>query len=125
MSLAGRVALVTARVAVWPAASPALALAEDSADVAINYRRDADAAAKWLRLLKLRPRAVHIKRRWTISEQDREMVDHIEADLGPIGILINNAGIAAAARRSPTPIRPRCSASWRAMRSRRTICRSW
>jgi len=95
MSLAGRVALVTG-AGRGVGRGIALALAEDGADVAINYRRDADAAAEVVAAVEaLGRRARAYQASVDDFEQDREMVGQIEADLGPIGVLINNAGIAS------------------------------
>ncbi len=95
MSLAGRVALVTG-AGRGVGRGIAIALAEDGADVAINYRRDADAAAEVVAAVEaLGRRARAYQASVDDFEQDREMVGQIEADLGPIGILINNAGIAS------------------------------
>ena len=67
-SLAGRVALVTGGGR-GVGRGISMALAADGATVAVNYRRDSEAA--------------------------EETVAAIEANHGPIGILINNAGIAS------------------------------
>jgi NAD(P)-dependent dehydrogenase (short-subunit alcohol dehydrogenase family) len=95
MSLEGRVALVTGGGrGIGRAIS--LALAEDGADVAVNYRRD-DAAAKETvaEIEKLGRRA----RAYAAAVDDEDacqaMVDAVQADLGPVGILVNNAGIAS------------------------------
>jgi 3-oxoacyl-[acyl-carrier protein] reductase len=95
MSLAGRVALVTG-AGRGVGRGIALALAQDGADVAVNYRRDADAAAEVVAAIEAlgrRARAYHAP--VDDFELDREMVNQIEADLGPVGLLINNAGIAS------------------------------
>jgi len=95
MSLAGRVALVTG-AGRGVGRGIALALAQDGADVAINYRRDADAAQEAVAAIEaLGRRASAYQASVDDFEQDREMVAQIEAELGPIGILINNAGIAS------------------------------
>ena len=95
MSLVGRVALVTGgsrgvgRVI-------ATTLAASGAVVAVNYRRDEEAAAETVSLIEA---AGGQARAYAASvddfAQDEEMVAAIEADLGPVGILVNNAGIAS------------------------------
>ena len=95
MSLKGRVALVTGGGR-GVGRAIAVALAEDGADVAINYRRDHDAAAEAVELVE---RAGGRARAYQASvddfEQDREMVEAVHADMGAISILVNNAGIAS------------------------------
>ena len=95
MSLKGRVALVTGGGR-GVGRAIAVALAEDGADVAINYRRDHDAAAEAVELVE---RAGGRARAYQASvddfEQDREMVEAVHAEMGPISILVNNAGIAS------------------------------
>jgi NAD(P)-dependent dehydrogenase (short-subunit alcohol dehydrogenase family) len=95
MSLAGRIALVTGGSRGIGRAI-ALALAEDGADVAVNYRRDADAALETVAAIeKLGRRA----RAYAASVDDGDacarMVDDAVADLGPIDLLVHNAGIAS------------------------------
>ncbi len=95
MSLAGRVALVTGGGrGVGRAIS--LALAEDGAAVAVNYRRDADAAEETAQAIAA---AGGTARAYQAAvddfEQDAEMVAAVEAELGPVSILVNNAGIAS------------------------------
>ena len=95
MSLQGRVALVTGGGR-GVGRAIAVALAEDGADVAVNYRRD-DAAAE--EAVELVERAGGTARAYCASiddfEQDREMVEAVTAEMGPISILVNNAGIAS------------------------------
>lgn len=95
MSLAGRVALVTGGGrGIGRAIS--LALAEDGAAIAINYRRDEEAARETVAEIV---DAGGTARMYGASvddwEQDQAMVSQVLADFGHIDILINNAGIAS------------------------------
>ena len=95
MSLAGRVALVTG-AGRGVGRGIALALAEDGADIAINYRRDQSAAEEVAQLVRGMGRRAEIYQASVDDfEQDQEMVAAIEAEMGEVGILINNAGIAS------------------------------
>jgi NAD(P)-dependent dehydrogenase (short-subunit alcohol dehydrogenase family) len=74
----------------------ALSLAEAGADVAVNYRSDADAAEETVREIqalgrKARAYAAAVEN-W---DQDQAMVAEVLKDFGSIGILVNNAGIAS------------------------------
>jgi len=98
MSLSGRVALVTGGSRGIGRAI-ALALAEDGADVAVNYRRDVEAARETVaEIEKLGRRA----RAYAASVDDGEacarMVEDAVADFGHVDILVNNAGIASRGR---------------------------
>lgn len=95
MSLEGRVALVTGGTrGVGRAIS--LALAEDGADVAVNYTRDEDAAAETVAAIEKIGRRVKAYRASIQNyDEDELMVNEILEDLGPISILVNNAGIAS------------------------------
>jgi NAD(P)-dependent dehydrogenase (short-subunit alcohol dehydrogenase family) len=95
MSLQGRIALVTGSGR-GVGRAIAIALAQDGADVAVNYRRDEDAALEVVaEIEKLGRRARAYQASVDDYEQDAEMVAKIEADLGPVGILVNNAGVAS------------------------------
>lgn len=95
MSLAGRIALVTG-AGRGVGRGIALALARDGADIAVNYRRDEDAALEVVaEIERLGRRARAYQASVDDYEQDAEMVAKIEAELGPVGILVNNAGIAS------------------------------
>lgn len=95
MSLSGRVALVTGGGrGVGRAIS--LALAEDGADVAINYRKDIDSALEIVaEIEKLGCRARAYQASVDDLDQIATMVEMIKDELGPVGILVNNAGIAS------------------------------
>ena len=95
MSLKGRVALVTGGSRGIGHAI-ALALAEDGADIAVNYRReDAEAAQTVAAIKALGRRAAAFKASVDVFEEDVAMVERVQNELGPISILINNAGIAS------------------------------
>lgn len=95
MSLEGRVALVTSGSrGIGRAIS--LALAEDGADVAVNYRRDESSAKETVAEIEaLGRRAFAYAASVENFEEDQAMVAAASADLGAIDILINNAGIAS------------------------------
>jgi NAD(P)-dependent dehydrogenase (short-subunit alcohol dehydrogenase family) len=74
----------------------ALGLAEDGADVAVGYRKDADAAAAAVdEIGKLGRRAVAYPGSVDSLDDDRRMVEAVVADFGGIDILVNNAGLAS------------------------------
>jgi len=74
----------------------ALGLAQDGADLAVNYRRDAEAAAETVSAIEaLDRRAVAYPASVDRFEPCEAMVKQIEADLGPVDILVANAGIAS------------------------------
>jgi len=95
MSLAGRVALVTGGGR-GIGRGIALALAEDGADVAVNYRRDEAAAKETVEAVeKLGRRARGYKASVESYDEDQRMVEAVVRDFGFIDILVNNAGIAS------------------------------
>ena len=95
MSLAGRVALVTGGGrGIGRAIS--LALAEDGADIAVNYRRDEEAAKQTAADIEAMGRRAMIYRASIDSwDEDQAMVEQVAKDFSKIDILINNAGIAS------------------------------
>ena len=95
MTLAGRVALVTGGGrGIGRAIS--LALAEDGADIAVNYRKDEDAAAETVAMVeKLGRRAKAYAASVDSLDDDRAMAEAVLADFDYVDILVNNAGIAS------------------------------
>ena len=93
-SLTGRVALVTGSSR-GIGRSIALALAAAGADVAINFiHRTEDARAVEAEIHQMGRRAIAIQADVSSAQQVQNLVRTGEAQLGPIDILINNAGIA-------------------------------
>ncbi|HEY4342815.1 MAG TPA: SDR family oxidoreductase [Parvibaculum sp.] len=95
ISLQGRVALVTG-ASRGIGRSIAIALAQAGADVAVNYRRDEEAANEVVAAItKLGRRAKAYSASVENFEEDQKMVADVLKDFGSIGILVNNAGIAS------------------------------
>ena len=92
MALEGRIALVTGGTRGIGRAI-ALALARDGADVAISYARDEAAAAACVEEIHAAGRRGSATRAPAEDpDAQRSLVDAVQGDLGPIDILINNAG---------------------------------
>jgi len=93
--LEGRVALVTGGGRGIGKAI-ALGLAEDGADVAVNYRRDEESARATVGEIEKLGRRAHA---YAASVDDHaqcaQMVDAVVADFGHVDILVNNAGNAS------------------------------
>jgi len=97
--LEGRVALVTGGSR-GIGRGIALALAEDGADVAINFRRDEEAARKTVAEIESTGRrAGAFQASVDDYEQDRAMVEAVTRDLGPVDILVCNHGLGSAHER--------------------------
>ncbi len=95
MTLEGRVALVSGGGRGIGRAI-ALGLAADGADVAVNYRRDDEAAQETVAAIeKLGRKAKAYSASVDDFEADKAMVEQVLADFGSVGILVNNAGIAS------------------------------
>jgi len=92
--LSGRVALVTgASRGIGKAI--ALALAEAGTDVAVNYRsRAAEAQAVTTAIRALGRRSAALEADVSDGAAVRRLIDGVEQALGPIDVLVNNAGIA-------------------------------
>lgn len=94
VDLAGRVALVTGGSRGIGRAI-ALALADAGADVAVNYREQTAAAEKVAGIVRAQGRrAIAVAADVSENAAVTRMVARVEAELGPIGVLVNNAGIA-------------------------------
>jgi 3-oxoacyl-[acyl-carrier protein] reductase len=73
----------------------ALALAEAGADVAVNYRPQREAGESVAQAIRaLGRKAIAVQADVSISADVERLVSTTEAQLGPVGILVNNAGIA-------------------------------
>jgi NAD(P)-dependent dehydrogenase (short-subunit alcohol dehydrogenase family) len=95
MGIEGRVALVTGGGRGIGKAI-ALGLAEDGADVAINYRRDEDAANETAaEIEKLGRRALPVAASVSDYAQCEAMVEGVLREFGKVDILVNNAGVAS------------------------------
>jgi 3-oxoacyl-[acyl-carrier protein] reductase len=92
--LKNRIALVTG-ASRGIGAGIALALARAGADVGVNYRQNADAAAAVCsEITRTGRKALAIQADVSVSADVKRMVAEIEAHLGGIDILVNNAAIA-------------------------------
>ncbi len=95
MTLKGRVAIVTGGNR-GIGRSIAIGLAEDGADIAINFRRDEQGADETLAVIReLGVTAQAYQAPVDDYEAVHEMVAQIASDFGQIDILVNNAGIAS------------------------------
>ncbi len=95
IDLAGRTALVTG-ASRGIGRAIALTLAEAGADVAVNVRSDAAAAAETVaEIAAMGRRAKAYAAAVEDWDQDQAMVADVLADFGKVDILVNNAGIAS------------------------------
>ena len=92
-TLSGRVALVTgASRGIGKAI--AIALAEAGADIAVNYRAKAEAAESVAQTIRAAGRkCIAVQADVSLSADVDRLVSTTEAQLGQVGILVNNAGI--------------------------------
>ncbi len=95
MSLAGRVALISGSGRGIGRAI-ALALAEDGADIAVNYRKDKEAAEDTVARIEALGRKARAYAASVDSwEDDQAMVQAVVSEFSYVDILVNNAGIAS------------------------------
>ncbi|MFI5339538.1 MAG: SDR family NAD(P)-dependent oxidoreductase [Candidatus Methylomirabilales bacterium] len=93
MKLAGRIALVTGGSRSIGRAI-ALGFAREGADVAINYVHHAEEAQSAIREIEaLGRRAFAVRADTSQRAQVHAMVDEVTARLGPMDVLVNNAGV--------------------------------
>lgn len=93
MTLNGKIALVTGGSRGIGRAT-VLALAKAGARVAVNYKtRVAEAEAVCAEIKSLGGHAVAVQADVSVAAEVADMVRQIESQLGPIAILVNNAGI--------------------------------
>jgi 3-oxoacyl-[acyl-carrier protein] reductase len=98
MTLDGRIALVTGGSR-GVGRGISLGLAQDGADVAVNYVNDEEKARDTVEhIRKQGKRAIAVRANVGSADQDEDMVRLIESELGPISILVNNAGVASRGR---------------------------
>jgi len=92
--ITGKIALVTG-ASRGIGRAIAIALAREGADVAINYRsREEDANAVALAIRQLGRRSIALRADVSKRDQVARLIQTVESELGSIGILVNNAGIA-------------------------------
>lgn len=92
-NLAGRVALVTG-ASRGIGAAIAVALAEVGANVAVNFRARVDEADAVVASIEaFGRRAVAVRADVSVGDEVTAMVSEVEHTLGPIDVLVNNAGI--------------------------------
>lgn len=93
MTLEGRIALVTGASRGLGRAI-ALRLARDGAAVGVNYREQAEAADAVVQEIRARGgRALAVRADVADGAQVVDMVQRVATQLGPVDILINNAGV--------------------------------
>lgn len=93
-SLTGKIALVTG-ASRGIGAAVALSLAATGVDIAVNFRsRSQEAEKVCAGIRKLGRRALPVQADVSQSGQVKEMVTQVECQLGPVNILVNNAGMA-------------------------------
>jgi 3-oxoacyl-[acyl-carrier protein] reductase len=99
IDLTGRVALVTG-ASRGIGRAIALALAEQGAAVAVNFQTRADDAEAVVSQIRgVGGKAIAIRADVSVSAQVTEMAARVGGELGPVDVLVNNAGIAISGTR--------------------------
>jgi 3-oxoacyl-[acyl-carrier protein] reductase len=94
MTLANKTALVTG-ASRGIGRAVALSLAQAGADVAVNFKGSADKAGEVVGEIRaLGRRAIAVQADVSRSDQVRDMVERVRRELGPVLVLVNNAGMA-------------------------------
>ncbi len=105
--ITGKIALVTG-ASRGIGRAIAIALAREGADVAINYHsREEEANSVALAIRELGRRSIAVRADVSDGRQVERLVGTVEAELGSIGILVNNAGIAR-----PQPLQEITEQDW-------------
>lgn len=95
INLSGKVALVTG-ASRGIGRAVAIKLGERGADVVVNYRERADAAAEVCEAIAdMGVRALAVQADVSSAEEVAAMVQAVHAQLGPVDVLVNNAGMVA------------------------------
>jgi 3-oxoacyl-[acyl-carrier protein] reductase len=106
-TLNGRVALVTG-ASRGIGRAIALALAEAGVDIAINYHtREADARQVDAQISAMGRRTIVARADVSVAAEAAHLAADVQRRLGPIGILVNNAGVSR-----PQPIEEITEADW-------------
>jgi NAD(P)-dependent dehydrogenase (short-subunit alcohol dehydrogenase family) len=97
---ASRVAVVTGGRRGIGAAT-ATRLAEQGFDVCISYRADAEAAGRVVEACTAgeERRVIAVRADVSVEQDVLTLFERVDAELGPVGVLVNNAGIVAPASR--------------------------
>jgi NAD(P)-dependent dehydrogenase (short-subunit alcohol dehydrogenase family) len=91
--LTGKVALVTG-ASRGIGRAIAIALAKAGADIAVNYRsRHKDAKETCDEIKRLGRRSITVEADVSLAADVARLVRTVEAELGPLAILVNNAGV--------------------------------
>lgn len=90
---AGRTALVTGG-ARGIGRAVCLMLADEGARVAVNYQRNTKAAEEVVRGLDGAEKAIAVQADVSQPDEVARMIDTVRRELGPVDLLVNNAGIA-------------------------------